>query len=160
MPSVYLETSIISAIVTTRTDHASQYRREVSFEWWNTQAARHQLFISLEVIAELSHHAFRRSAEALELVKEVPIVPIDDEVRGLALILVREKVMPSPVAGDAVHVALACVHGLEYMLSWNVRHLANPNKLQHLQGICLRTGRIPPRIVTPDLLWEDPYERS
>jgi len=53
-----------------------------------------------------------------------------------------------------MHVAAACVHRIDYLLSWNVRHLANPNKLTHLQAICVRTGYMPPRIVTPDLLWE------
>jgi hypothetical protein len=87
-------------------------------------------------------------------VRNVPLLPIGEEVRGLASILVREKVMPGPVAGDAVHLAVASVHGMDYMLTWNVRHLANPNKLEHLRVVCLRVGIIPPRIVTPDFLWE------
>lgn len=62
--------------------------------------------------------------------------------------------MPSPVAGDALHVAASCIHRIDYLLSWNVRHLANPNKVSHLQTICVRTGHIPPKIVTPELLWE------
>ena len=62
--------------------------------------------------------------------------------------------MPGPVFGDAVHVAVCCVQQVHYLLSWNVRHLANPNKLAHLQTICVRTGHTPPWIITPDLLWE------
>ncbi len=63
--------------------------------------------------------------------------------------------MPGPVAGDAVHVSVACVHGVDYLLTWNVRHLANPNKLEHLAAVCLRLGLTPPRIVTPDMLWKE-----
>jgi hypothetical protein len=62
--------------------------------------------------------------------------------------------MPGPVAGDAVHVATATFHGVDFLLTWNVRHLANPNKTAHLQAVCLRVGLAPPGIVTPDLLWE------
>ena len=62
--------------------------------------------------------------------------------------------MPGPVAGDAIHVAAAAVHGVEYMLSWNVRHLATPNKIEHLGRVCARAGLLAPRILTPDLLWE------
>jgi hypothetical protein len=69
--------------------------------------------------------------------------------------LVREKVMPAPVAGDAIHVAVATIYGADYILSWNVRHLANPSKTRHLQAICLRAGLVPPQIVTPDMLWEE-----
>lgn len=80
---------------------------------------------------------------------------IDDDVRGLARLLVSEKVMPAPVAGDALHVAVATVYSADFLVSWNVRHLANPNKLDHLATICLRVGLMPPRIVTPELLWDE-----
>lgn len=58
----------------------------------------------------------------------------------------------------AVHVAAACVHGMEYLLTWNVRHLANPNKLAHLSTVCLRLGVVPPRILTPEFLWEAEHD--
>jgi hypothetical protein len=154
MARVYLETSFISACVTTRADPASIYRRDTSIDWWRAQAPRHELFISAEVIAELSHPDFASGIEALEQIRDVPLLDIDAEVRGFAQILVRERVMPAPIAGDAIHVAVACVHAADYVLSWNVRHLANPNKITHLRTICVRAGYLPPRIVTPELLWE------
>jgi predicted nucleic acid-binding protein len=154
MAKVYLETSFISAVVTDRTDPASIYRRDASGEWWRTQRAAHGVFVTQEVLSELSHPAFRRRDEALSFVQQVPLLDINEQVRGVAELLVRERLMPKPVAGDAVHVAAATVHGMEYLLSWNVRHLANPNKLEHLEVICRRLGLLPPRIVTPDLLWE------
>ena len=58
----------------------------------------------------------------------MPVLALDDDIRGLARIFVREKVMPGPLAGDAIHLAPACLHEVEYLLSWNVRHLANPNQ--------------------------------
>ncbi len=158
MATVYVESSIVSARVTDKTDPASLYHRTTTEAWWRTQAHRHQLFVSAEVIAELSASTFTRRERALELIGKLPLIAIDEEVRGLARMLVREKAMPAPIAGDAIHVAAACVHEMEYLLSWNVRHLANPRKLEHLQGICLRLGRMPPRIVTPELLWEESDE--
>ncbi|MFQ5501091.1 MAG: hypothetical protein ACE5EQ_02195 [Phycisphaerae bacterium] len=154
MERVYLETSYVSATVTDRSDTASAYRRQLSTLWWREQRANFTLFITEEVLAELSHPDFRQRDDAIELIREIPLLPIDEDVRGLARILVREKVMPGPIAGDAIHVAAASVHRMEYMLTWNVRHLANVNKLEHLQTICRRIGYIPPRIVTPDLLWD------
>lgn len=153
--SVYLETSYVSACVTDRTDPASIYRRDTSRQWWETQAHRYEVFISAEVVAELSHPEYRCRGDAMDFVRDLPLWPINDDVRGLATLLVREKVMPAPVAGDAVHVAIATVHGAEYILSWNVRHLANPSKTRHLRTICLRVGLVPPQIVTPDMLWEE-----
>jgi hypothetical protein len=83
------------------------------------------------------------------------LLELGPEVRGLAEILVREQVMPRPaVSGDALPVAAATVDGLEYVLTWNVQHMANPNKRTHFVTLCLRLGLVPPQIVTPDLLVE------
>jgi predicted nucleic acid-binding protein len=154
MAGVYLETSFVSALVTNRRDVASLYRREVSREWWATQANRHALFVGAEVLAELSHPSFPLSQAALAWIEAVPLLPVTDEALGLTRLLIRERAMPGPVAGDALHVAVATVHGMDYLLTWNVRHLANPNKLNHLRVVCLRAGLAPPRILTPELLWE------
>jgi hypothetical protein len=118
MARVYLETSSVSACVTNRTDPASIYRRDVSQDWWRTQAGRHELFISAEVVTELSRPTFPVSREALDWVRDVPLLDVDEEVRGFAEILVREMVMPAPVAGDAIHVSVACVHDVDYVLTW------------------------------------------
>ena len=154
MARVYLETSFVSACVTARDDTASAYRRQVSTTWWKEQRVRHELFVSQEVLAELSHPAFLQGSDATSLIHGVAVLPIIEEVRGLARILVREKVMPGPAAGDAIHVAISTVHRMEYVLTWNVRHLANANKLEHLRVICRRVGYISPQIVTPDILWD------
>ena len=154
MAQVYLETSLVSACVSDRMDPKSIYRRDASVEWWYTQRQKHDLFISAEVIRELSDAAYPRRDQALQWVADVPLLAITQEVEGLAQLLVNQRVMPSPPTGDALHVAVATVFEMDFMLSWNVRHLANPNKLQHLRVICLRVGLTPPQIVTPDLLWE------
>jgi hypothetical protein len=61
--------------------------------------------------------------------------------------------MPAPaVEGDALHFAAALVHRIDYLMTWNQRHLANPNKRTHLLVVCARLGYLPPEIVTPDLL--------
>jgi len=80
----------------------------------------------VEVEYELADPEFRRGVEALRWIEELPLLQVDARVIGLAELLMKERVMPGPVAGDAVHVAIAAVHGLDYMLTWNVRRLANP----------------------------------
>ena len=155
MARIYVETSFVSACVTDRTDAASVYRQQVSQDWWRSQSSKHELAVSAEVVAELSEPSYRGRIAALEWIGGLPLLAVTAEVRGLAKVLVREKVMPGPLAGDAVHVACACWHGIDYIVTWNVRHLANPNKLTHLRTIALRLGLVAPQIVTPDLLWEE-----
>ena len=154
MARVYLETSFVSACVTDRIDAGSVYRKQASLEWWQGQRFRHGLHVSDEVIAELSHPNYPHRDAAMHWIAGVPVLPINPEAAGLATVLIQERAMPAPLAGDALHVAAATVHRMDYVLSWNVRHLANPNKVRHLAVICLRLGFAPPQIVTPDLLWE------
>lgn len=157
MAKVYIETSFISACVTQRTDAGSMYRRKASLEWWEGERHKHHLFLSTEVITELSHPAFlqrKEAQEVLNLTQNITELPVNDEVLGLANLFVKEKVMPAPIAGDAIHVAVATLRNMDYLLSWNVRHMANSNKLHHLRVICRRVGLMPPEIITPDFLWE------
>jgi hypothetical protein len=154
MATVYLDASFVSACVTNRTDAKSTVRRETSREWWDTQRSAHELFLSQEVIRELSDPSFLQRDEALSLISVLPLLDINAEVKGVAEIFVGEYLMPAPAVGDAIHGAACAIYGVQYLLSWNVRHLANPNKTKHLQAICRRLGLVPPQIITPDLLWE------
>jgi len=154
MAKVYLETSFLSACVWNRTDAKSVVCQDESRRWWQQQRLNHELCLSAEVIRELSQPGFHNKDDALLLTLGIYALPIDDEVRGFAKILVREHVMPGPEEeGDAIHVAAATIHAAEYIVSWNVKHLANLNKIKHLREVCRRAGYIPPIIVTPDSLW-------
>jgi len=129
-------------------------------DWWLRQSRRHTLFVSAEVVRELSAPSYPARDRAVEFIGGIPLLAIEPEVQGLARILIREKVMPGPAAGDALHVAIAGWHEVAYLLSWNVKHLANPRKVRHLETVCLRLGLVPPRILTPDMLWEDEDEEA
>lgn len=154
MARVYVETSFFSACVSSRTDLRSLSVQRESRGWWVLQRRLHELIISSEVVRELSDESFENRHEALALTLDCGRVDITAEARGFAKILVSEKAMPGPVqTGDAVHVAAAIVHRCEYLLTWNVRHLANPNKRMHLARVCMKFGLIPCEIVTPDSLW-------
>jgi len=125
-----------------------------SRRWWKLERRAHESFISAEVLRELADPAYPHRDPALAMTVTLNVLAINAEVIGLAHILVRERVMPGPEgSGDAMHVAHATVYSMEYLLTWNVKHLANLNKLKHLQGVCRRVGYVPPAIVTPDLLW-------
>lgn len=154
MARVYLETSFISACVTDRTDAASVYRNDMSQEWWDTSRDRHEVFVSAATVAELNHSAHENGQAAVELIQELRWLPMTDEVRGLAHLLVQEDILPGPAVGDAVHVALTAAHRIDYLLTWDIRHLANPHVLTRLRHICLRLGLTPPDIITSESLWE------
>jgi hypothetical protein len=113
------------------------------------------LFVSGEVVRELTSPEFPNGNAALAMLQGLAFLDTTSEVESLASLLVEERVMPAPaVSGDAIHVAAATVHRMDYILTWNVKHLANPNKRTHFGVICMRLGLAAPQIVTPDMLQE------
>jgi hypothetical protein len=153
MGRVYLVTSFFSACVSTKTSEKTIGWRASSKEWWKSQRKAHELFISGEVIGELSDPNFKNSTRALKMLKGLSVLDLTPEIEHFAQLLVRERLMPGPsLSGDAIHVAAATIHRMDFILTWNVKHLANLNKRTHLAVICMRAGLNPPAIVTPDML--------
>lgn len=152
MAKVYLETSFFSACVTGRRDVRSRYWKDSSIAWLANAADEHRLYISPEVISELSVATFAHRDEALALTAGCEVLMIDRNVLAVAEMMIKQKSMPGPLRGDAIHMAAAAVHGMDYVLSWNVKHLANPNKRIHLAKVLALAGHIAPLVVTPDLI--------
>lgn len=150
---VYIETTIPSAHVTSRTDPGSVYRREKTRDWWLAQLSLYEAWISDAVVLELGQGEWSGREEALRLVQPLPRLEIEEEVLGVARRYVAELLVPAELGGDALHLATACVHEVDFLLTWNIRHLANPNKLGHLTVINRRLGLLTPQIVTPEMLW-------
>ena len=153
MDKVYLETSFFSACVSKRQTAKSAGWRASSLEWWERERRFFDVCISTEVTSELGHADFPEGEEALAMLRGIRILETRAEVQPVASLLVDEKVMPGPaISGDALHVAFAIVHRIDYILTWNIRHLANPNKRVHLGAVCLKLGVPTPQLVTPDML--------
>ena len=150
---VYIETTVPSAYVSTRTDPSSVHRREVTRAWWTDQLGRYEIMISDAVMLELEQGAWPGKADAVRLVEPMPRAPVTEEVVGVARRYVQERLVPADLAGDALHLALACIYDFDFLLTWNIRHLANPNKLTHLTVINRRLGLLTPQVVTPEMLW-------
>lgn len=150
---VYLETTIPSAYVSMRTDASSVHHRELTRAWWADQKPRYDVWISEAVVLELAQGDWPGRADALELVDPLRRVPITEEVVNVARRYVLERLVPSNLQGDALHLAAACIYEFEFLLTWNIRHLANPNKLEHLTIINRRLGLLTPQVVTPEMLW-------
>lgn len=155
MSSIYLETSFFSECCTIRASDIARGRRATSTEWWDRYARQFDLYVSREVVRELSSSEFPDVVRgpALEMLRGLTMLPLTPEVGAFAQMLVAEKVMPAPAnEGDALHLALGVVHQVDFLLTWNQKHLANPNKRTHLTVVAARARLKLPQIVTPDLM--------
>jgi predicted nucleic acid-binding protein len=151
-PSVYVETSVLSALVDQRAVPVSQVQHQTTREWWAKQRRHFDLFYSEAVLIELTRADFPGRSEALACLDEMNLLPITEEIRGVARTYQEHLVMPGPEVGDAVHLAAACVHELDYLLTWNCQHLANTNKIRHIRVINMRLGLLTPELLTPAML--------
>jgi hypothetical protein len=153
MSSVYIETSVPSAHATTRTDPGSVHRRTVTREWWREQLRLYDIWTSDAVLIELADGSWPGKAAAIALVDPLPRLDIDADVMAVAGRYIAERLVPADLTGDAVHLAAASVHETDFLLTWNIRHLANPNKMEHLTVINRRLALLTPAVVTPEMLW-------
>jgi len=97
---------------------------------------------------------FVAAADRLRVLAEVPLLEVTTGAESLAGALLEEVPLPPKAATDALHIAVAAVNGVEYLLTWNCRHIANPALRQRIESVCRRMRFEPPVICTPQELLE------
>ena len=152
--SVYVETTVPSAYVSRRQDARSLYRRQITRQWWSEQRRNFDVLTSQEVFRELNAFDFPGRSEAVEMLRSVSLLEITEDVVAISEVYVHEKLMPGPVGrGDGLHLAVAAFHGIDFLVTWNIRHMANLNKAEHMVVLNRRLALLTPVILTPEMLW-------
>lgn len=149
-PTVYLETSAISAFWYEGADVAMLARRLHTREWWEAERRHFDLWSSAFTEAELQAGVFPRQAECLKKVRRLRYLPVKATVRNLLEELVRLKVVPPHKEADAAHLAMAAVHEIDYLLTWNYAHMANPVVQAQFDKLCAAAGLVAPLMVSPE----------
>lgn len=147
--TVYLETTIPSFLYETRKLPEFAAMQKWTQEWWDSKDSRHDCFTSIATEEELKEGDYPFKAEKLLLLDGIPQLPVTVEIEEIVQVYLANHLMPKDVLGDALHLAVASFHKMDYLLTWNCNHLANANKKRHIRRINERL-RIPtPDIVTP-----------
>ncbi len=151
LPTVYLETTVIGHLVgRIHPDPVIASRQRVTREWWATAANRFQLFASKLVVEECSAGNRASASERLAVLEEVNLIVATADADALARQLIAGNALPSTELRDAVHISLAAVFGIQYLLTWNFKHIANPATRWSIESICRDAGYTPPIIGSPD----------
>ncbi len=146
---IYIETTIPSFYYTLRTDPESVARMHWTRQWWLEYAAESTLVTSAAVIDELCKGRSEKNKERVSLLDQASVLPITDEVIEIAQVYINKLVMPRDPEGDALHLALGSYYKVDYLLTWNCRHLANANKFQHIRVVNFELGLPCPVLTTP-----------
>lgn len=146
--SLYLETSVIGAYL----DNDDPFRRDLTIRWFEHELYEYEHFSSLLVTRELERISEPHRAGYLNLVKRMPTLELTDEVAILAEGYISRGIFHRKFLADAMHVALASIHKIDYLVTWNFGHIANVRKQARIRLFNTTAGFFSPSIVTPEFL--------
>jgi predicted nucleic acid-binding protein len=154
-PKLYIETSVVSYLTARGSrDLILAAHQEVTRTWWASRDG-YDLYVSQFVLDEAAAGDSEAADRRPEVLREMPLLNASTEVLALAGRLLAERGMPAKARIDALHVATAAVHGMDYLLSWNCKHIANATLRTRIESICRTAGFEPPVICTPLELAEE-----
>jgi hypothetical protein len=152
--SAYIETTIVSYLVgwLSRNDLQVAANQELTRRWWVSRRREFELFASPAVIDEAGDGDPALAAERLNFLSDITLLGITPAAHALKRELVRLSQIPEKADTDALHIAVAAVHGVDYLLTWNCRHIANAVILPSVYEVCRAAGYEPPFVCTPQEL--------
>ena len=153
--TVYIETSIIGYITSRPSrDLITAANQRLTHDWWNECRENFDIFISQFVIDECTLGDAIAARERLDVIADIRQLDVTAAVETLAHGLVDQLPLPEKAQVDALHIAVATVHGMEYLLTWNCTHIANAILRPQIETICRSFSYEPPTICTPQELME------
>ena len=158
-PSVYVETSVVSYLTArTARDVVVAAYQEITREWWRTAQDKFVLFVSELVVAEAGIGDPDAARARLDIIERIPRLRATAAATELVQNLLDFGVVPREAGDDAAHIAIAVENGIDYLVTWNFRHIANVAMRSRIEDVCRRSGYAPPVICTPNELLEIPHE--
>jgi hypothetical protein len=152
-PGLYLETSIVSYLTARPAkDLNTAAHQQITVEGWDTKRKNFDIYISKVVMKEAGAGHAEVAARRLEILKPLRMLPLNREVVSLARDFGRLGCIPPNAADDALHIALAGVHGVHFLLTWNCTHINNVATIDEIRKVSENHGSACPVICTPDEL--------
>ena len=159
MDTVYIETSIVSYLrQKPSTQVVAAARQLLTHQWWNDERQNYDLVISQYVIDEASGGDPVLAAERLESLDGIPSLPDAPEIPQIAREIMSLGVLPAKAQVDALHIAAVAHHRIQYLLTWNCKHIANAKILPRIHDVLTDLGIPIPIICTPEELLGDDTE--
>jgi len=152
-PSVYIETTVIGHLAARlHPDPVVAGRQLVTREWWKSAPDRFRLIVSQLVAEECAAGGAQAAAERVAFLGSLEFVQASADTELLAAQLHSSSAIPSSEPRDAFHISIAATNGIEYLVTWNLKHIANAMTRGLIEQTCREFGYEPPRICTPDEL--------
>mgnify|MGYP000877278635 FL=1 len=159
LASVYIESSVISYLTSWPSrDVIKAGRQLITSDWWLNSRSQYEVYISALVEEEIAGGDPTAAAKRLEAVANIPSILITSEAQRLAEALVASKAVPDNSVRDALHIAIAATQGIDYLLTWNFKHINNAETKALIAHVVEADGWVCPILCSPEELGGSHYE--
>ncbi len=156
MPRVYIETSIVSYLRQRASGQVITAARQLlTRRWWEEERSNYDLVTSQYVLDEAADGDPRRSRERLDSLGDIPLLQLGPEIDAIAGEIISRAILPPKAQVDALHIATAAHHRIDYLLTWNCTHIANARILPKIHGVLTDRNCFIPIICTPEEMVDD-----
>jgi hypothetical protein len=153
---VYIETTVASYLTARPSrDVVVAAHQELTIEWWAKHRQRFDLYISDIMLREAARGDALAASKRLAELAGIDVLGLDVVAREIADLFLKRRLIPEKAIDDALHVAVATAQGMDFLVTWNCRHIANAEVVERLEAVCLELGYRMPVLCTPEQLMGD-----
>ena len=152
-PTLYMETTVPSyLLVEPSRDVIALARQDITRTWWHRDQTRFAVFVSDIVLEEAGDGDREYAKRRREFLEQFSVLEMTSEAEELTALYMEKRIVPARYEHDAAHLALATVHEIQFLCTWNFRHLANALALKRFRQINEKRGLFVPQVCTPEQL--------
>jgi hypothetical protein len=156
---IYIETTIPSYIVARPArDLLQAARQQLTRDWWELKRQQHELFTSQVVLDEIAGGEPAMAQQRIAIMAGIPVLLSTTDAESFTQRVLDSGLLPADADRDAAHIALATVHKMDILLSWNCRHIANAAIQSRLRRLAAEAGMTLPLLCTLDELTGELYD--
>lgn len=161
MESIYIETTVLSYLVALPAkDVVVAGHQKTTLDWWSFRRSAFDCYISQVVIDEISAGDPSEVRKRLAVADSLDSLAVTEDAERLTVSIIKSGILPPKAIRDAAHIAVATVHKVQYLLTWNCKHLANAQIAKRVANLCHLAGYELPTICTPEELLEEPTDEE
>ena len=152
-PKLYMETTVPSYLTARPSrDLIVAGHQQLTWEWWQKRKTSFNIYISQFVLDEANAGDLKAAKDRLNMLAGFELLDINEAVTDLASAILESGIIPQKAATDAAHIAVATVHRMQFLMTWNCTHIANAEITEAVKKVCAEHGFVCPVICTPEEL--------